>query len=239
MSTPMSVIQRTEQFDIQHGPGAVQVHGWLVYADGAMRQNIEGGELREPPEDPTELFPILAVYNEQKRKIGYQPPQQTYQPTPAERVREFHLRHEADAILINGWWYYGDGAQRDANILGPMIEPSPDPLERYKSQLIYREELLRRATADFNETKRQMVERAKFNLKESVAVPPPPCEIEQAQHHLKMLKARVSECQQAYDEARETLESVKPAWLREREAAAAANRERNEMFAAAVSGIQA
>ena len=115
------MIQRIEQFDIKHGPGAVQIRGRLVFPSGAMRQNIEGGELREPPEDPSELFPILAVYNEEKRKLGYQHPQQTYQPTAAERVQEFHLRHGSDAILINGWWYYGDGAQRDGTPVNVLI----------------------------------------------------------------------------------------------------------------------
>ena len=53
--------QRADQFDVKHGSNGLPIAGWLVFADGAMRQE-QTGEMREPPSDPKELFPILAVY---------------------------------------------------------------------------------------------------------------------------------------------------------------------------------
>ena len=225
-----------EQFDTKHGNDGLQIRGWLVFSDGAMRSEATG-EFREPPLDPHVLFPIIALYNETRRQQAQLEPVYRTQPTALQLVEAFHDRHGRDCIQINSWFYYSDGAQRDIDLQGALVEPSADDYERCKSIKIYYEELLRRATAEFEQIRSDMLKTAKLNLKYPSNTPPPP-NSERAVNQLKRLRARVAEYKQHFDEAKENLEAVTPHWLRMRPALDATAKSQNEEFAAAVGSVQ-
>ena len=59
---PMTWVQ---EFEEAHGVGqSVEVRGWLVYPDGAMREPGPYGASREPPEDDYERWKTIVSYHE-------------------------------------------------------------------------------------------------------------------------------------------------------------------------------
>lgn len=66
-----------------------------------------------------------------------------------ERIERFVKEH-GDYVCKNHWIYHHDGATRDLNALGPLIEPSRVPVEHFRNVLTYQEEKLRREIEAFD-----------------------------------------------------------------------------------------
>ena len=78
----------------------------------------------------------------------------------ANRVDEFNRRNGGDAILVNGFYLYSNGATRDANPLGLLCDPPKDELETLKLQKLYHGTLLDLAKDDFVGLKQQLASSA-------------------------------------------------------------------------------
>jgi hypothetical protein len=151
-------------------------------------------------------------------------------------VEHFSKRHGDDAIEIDGWLVYSDGAMRERNPMGALREPPPEPYEACRLRVQYREAKLRRATRAFDERKTVLLRTAHANLSHP-NTQPPPCDVAAAKRELGTLRRAVLRCQADLDTARKEMEANKPAWMREREVSAATNRAQNEAFAAAIEAI--
>jgi hypothetical protein len=80
----------------------------------------------------------------------------------AQRVQQFDAKHGDDGIAINGWLIFSDGAKREAsNPEGSLVEPPKDKQEQDKIQLLYQEEMLRRATENVQRKKQAVVQQTR------------------------------------------------------------------------------
>lgn len=152
-----------------------------------------------------------------------------------QRVQQFCIKHGNDAVPVDGWLLYSDGAKRERMLSGALVEPPNDPEERCRLQVKYHEARLRRATQAFEDLKNTLGNAAKACF-EGPAPQLLVCD-EQLQQ-LKELQQAVRECQSRLDEARERLKQAKPDSRRAYEAALAVNRERGAQFIAALNQIQ-
>ncbi len=231
--------QRIEDFDAKHGGSPVLVDGWWLLPDGAMREQSVLGALCEPSPDQNEQTRVQRVYQEELRRQVLSKAKQNIPPPPPPQdpARVFDAEHGRDAINIDGWLVYSDGAMRECNLLGALVPPPAEPYERCKIQVHYQEEKLKRAVQEFNDLKNHLLTAAKINLKESRNTLPPPDQSE-AERRLKALQVRVKIWKDRLDKACKALDENKPAWLRGREAAALSNRELNEQFVATIKQIE-
>jgi hypothetical protein len=156
--------------------------------------------------------------------------------TPRQRVEHFDKRHGGDAIEIDHWLYFSDGAMRELNPLGLLAEPPAEPYDAAKIRLRYHEEKLRRASRAFDERKAWLLNTARANLLQRQA-PPPPIYLAAAKRELNTLKRAVMKLQNDLEKARRDVEASKPAWLRTREEGNAASRASNEAFVSAIEEI--
>lgn len=73
------------------------------------------------------------------------------------RCDQFDAKHGNDAVqLIQGWFYFSDGARRETNTLGVLIEPPENPFQRAKLIVAYHEFKLKLAVAAFDHQKKIM-----------------------------------------------------------------------------------
>ena len=56
------IVQRIQQWDVEHGDDPVRIGGWLYFRDGAVRENHLYGQLIDPPEDHYERWKLIAKY---------------------------------------------------------------------------------------------------------------------------------------------------------------------------------
>jgi hypothetical protein len=153
-----------------------------------------------------------------------------------QRVAHFEQRHGNDAVEIDEWLVFSDGAMRECNPMGLLREPPAEPYDAARIVVRYHEERLRRATRAFSERKDALLRTARTNLGEA-QTPPPPCDLAAAKQELQRLRRGVVKCQADLDVARKDMEAKKPHWLRVREENTVANRARNEEFATAIEAI--
>src|SRR5437867_3730608 len=73
-----------------------------------------------------------------------------------QRIQSFDQRHggrEASVQSSGGWIYYRDGAKREAQPLGALVDPPTDSYELAQAVLNYYQASLARATTQFHELK--------------------------------------------------------------------------------------
>lgn len=150
----------------------------------------------------------------------------------------FDERHGSDCIQIQGdsfrgYLVYSDGAMRERSAYGAMSEPPVDPLERAKVQLVYHEELLRRATEDFDACKQNLLSLAQATYR-GEPLPPPESEIER----LNRLADVVRERRKTYQAAQERVEELTPANVKGQDAERARRRQQCDDFIASVRSIK-
>jgi hypothetical protein len=121
---------------------------------------------------------------------------------------------------------FEDGALREGNALGALIEPPGDPHLRAKRIRIYHEVMLERSVQAFHDQKTKILQIAKINLKAQFCGSPP-VDVGQAEAELKQLRATAKKCKSNLDKARDAEEAAKPERLRERERQDVANRAAN------------
>lgn len=151
-------------------------------------------------------------------------------------VEQFDAKHGADAIRIDGWFLYSNGARReDSQPYGMLLDPPKDIRECGKWRIKYREELLRRATEKFNEL-RQRLKTHIDNVRkyaDSNSPPSPPTEAQfealedakavvvRSQRALERVRTEVKD---AYENQPEVIERARRAAAKREEAAAAQDR---------------
>lgn len=150
----------------------------------------------------------------------------------------FDERHGSDCIQVQGgnfrgYLVYSDGAMRERSAYGAMSDPPSDPLERAKVQLVYHEELLRRAVEDFEKCKAHLLSLGSATFR-GEPLPPPESEIER----LNRLADVVRERRKAYEQAEQRVEEATPAHFREQDAERARRRQQSEDFMTAVRNIK-
>jgi hypothetical protein len=70
-------------------------------------------------------------------------------------VQEFDKRHDKSGRCLqhNGWWYWPDGACREYNPLGALMEPPADDKARLRNIATYHRAAVARAVRAFDEAK--------------------------------------------------------------------------------------
>ena len=150
------------------------------------------------------------------------------------RIEQFDLKHGSDAIRIDNWLVYSDGAMREVNPHGSLHEPPGNVHERCKIKVRYREELLQRAVNEFHDAKDQLLATAKARLRNG-----DPCESRtEAVAKLTELQTVVKERQRQLNIARTKLEASTPVGLRANTQVSAENKQKNETFISAISQIK-
>ncbi len=152
------------------------------------------------------------------------------------RVAEFDAQHGA-SVAEDGWILFEDGAAREANPMGALVDPPTKPWELAKRVLHYRDVCLKQAVAEFSQRKTYLLKAAAHNLKERLCGPPP-ADIAEAEAGLKQMQAKVRKCQKAYDAALKAVEDARPERLRQFLERDATNRSANQALIDRIDKIE-
>ena len=143
-----------------------------------------------------------------------------------QAAKEFDIRNGQDAVQINGWLVYSNGAMREVHPHGAYIDPPEDKYERAKIQVRYREALLRNAENDFNTLREALIANAEFGS------------AQEAVGQLRDSRKIVKQCRGALKLARDRMEAATPQGLLDAERADAQNRDETEAYLAAINEIK-
>jgi hypothetical protein len=144
------------------------------------------------------------------------------------RVKAFDNSH-GNFVCVDGWVLFEDGAQREKNPLGRLMEPPADPLELARKIEWYWQVRLDLAVDEFDCYKSRHLFHAKTSMRQQMASAP----LEQTPEvvkHLKELKKKVRTCQRKLEVAEEAIEQHKPQRLRDME-------EQNEQYREAADSL--
>ena len=158
------------------------------------------------------------------------------------RVAAFDEANGNDPIVIDEMLAFSNGALRDINPIGALIDPPADNYERMKLVKRYWEVRTQRAQEEFNHAKNHYVIHAKAGM-DAAAAPAPIEDETSAVEKLTALQRDVKACQAALAKVRKSLTaaantSTSVRNQREREARYAANRQSNSALLAAVEKIK-
>jgi len=154
----------------------------------------------------------------------------------AGRVKQFDLRHGGQGIVIGHMIYHSDGARRDIDSAGILLEPpepreirdrktrawipDPDsraPYERAGYIVRYWTARVERAVAKFKdlryELKQQALHAVNFAAAQTAPQPPSQARLDE----LKKLRDLVRAERKSLSKAREDMEAAKPRFMRVRE----------------------
>lgn len=141
------------------------------------------------------------------------------------RIRAFDQRNGGNAVLFNGWFYYPNGATRDGEPLGPLIDPSENEYERLTQILTYHKGRLVQAVRKFDALKEELVMSA-FPDGEAL-------------DRLKQLQTVVGERNEAVNAAKAQLDATDEGKQRERRRKQEAeNQAQQAAFKASVNAIR-
>lgn len=118
------------------------------------------------------------------------------------RIRAFDQRNGGNPVDHNQWLYYANGAKREFEPYGALIDPPADEYQRFTNVLRYHEGRLAKAMHSFQ------------NLREQLLMCPYPDKA--ALDELKRLQTLVGERNAAVAEAKEQLANTDVAKQRER-----------------------
>lgn len=74
----------------------------------------------------------------------------TFQSFVSQNVRAFDTKHGKNSVL-NGWIYFEDGAVRENDLLGRLIDPPEDEYEKLKNIIHYHRGRLAKAVSEFDQ----------------------------------------------------------------------------------------
>lgn len=221
-----------DAFDAAHGGDGVMIGRWLVFPDGACRTDtVQMG----PPVDKAELHRQIMRYHEARMAEADAENRRnnaTAVETPAQRVSRFDHENGNDAVAVEGWLLFSNGARREQQY-GALIGPPADPYELCRLQLRYHEQRLLVAAKQFEEKKAHLTTAAHYARQ--AGYPPPDAEALAA---LTTLQKEVRRRQRAVDAARAALVQNTPASRLARDAAVAAARDEAQAFIEKVSSIR-
>lgn len=155
-----------------------------------------------------------------------------------QRIEQFDTKNGDDAICIDGWLLFSNGAMRELNPLGALIDPPEDAIKRSRNIVRYRHELVQRAENEFKELKRQLLQQAQLSVQHAAANTPPPPPSNADLEKLKRLQELVQERRRQFADAREQLKNDMPEAMKEREARAVNIRESGMRLITALEGIK-
>lgn len=156
----------------------------------------------------------------------------------AHAKKQFDKQNGNDAIQIDGWLVFSNGAMREMAPVGIWCDPPNDTYACAKIKVKYREAKLAQATQAFKTLKQELTWQADNAVKYAAAeTPPEPPSADQIAE-LRNLQSMVRKCQKELTVARTELEQSKPPQMRMREQRAAANHDRNAKALQAVSEIK-
>ena len=128
----------------------------------------------------------------------------------AARVEKFHEIH-GNSISYDGHYLFEDGASREINPMGAMIDAPADPHTKAKRVELYWRIKLERATDQFHRLRAEI--KRGINYAERYGDPPPP----QAMFDdLTALQHKVIRLKKNHAKAATAVEQNKPKWLIER-----------------------
>ena len=156
-----------------------------------------------------------------------------YGNSVTERIQTFHRMH-GNCIISKGWVYFEDGAVRENNPYGPLIEPSNDPHERAKKVLFYYKLKLQEAVCEFDNHKTALRIQANAGAQSNPAPPPPS---QEALDHLKELRDQVKKLKDSVEKAEWDVENTLPEDLKRRRSESAKNRQDNQNFVSLLNEI--
>ena len=74
-----------------------------------------------------------------------------------QRVEQFDAKHGA-SVYTDGWVWFEDGAKREGNPMGPLLEQPANPVQRRQNIVRYYEILLDRKMREFDKLKKLLTE---------------------------------------------------------------------------------
>ena len=131
------------------------------------------------------------------------------------RIKAFDDSH-GNFVYVDGWLLFEDGAQRENNPLGALIDPPPDPLKLAKKIHRYWKVKLELAVEEFHHYRDLFLQHARNSCKQRRA-PAPLKSTDEVVKHLKELQKKVRACQGQLKAAEEVAEQHKPPRLKELE----------------------
>lgn len=138
-----------------------------------------------------------------------------------ENVKEFDRRHGECSVVVGGERLYPNGARRDVEPLGVMIEPPESDFQCLKLKVRYWQTLVDEAVQVFYDAKRDLLQAAK-GLSDRGFGPP---ELEEETTKLEQLQTIVKGRKRHLEEAKAELEKTPEAQrARQAEIQAAENR---------------
>ncbi len=141
----------------------------------------------------------------------------------SQRVQQWDLEQGGDALLIDHYYVFSNGAMRERNPCGAWMLPPADLYKRSKIQLKYHEELLREAAAKFLDLKNNLEAVCRVRARQG---DPPLAETDIAR--LKDLQSLVKQRQKAVEVARSVVDQHTPKEDKQRAEAHIKNIEDNE-----------
>lgn len=108
-----------------------------------------------------------------------------------KRIMEFDDRH-GPSVKQGRWIYYGDGASRDINSLGPLIEPPNDPVQRCRNILVYRQAVLDENVNEFDRLKEELMADGDGWADEEANI----TKMEKRKRRIRWLRKRLAEAQE-------------------------------------------
>jgi hypothetical protein len=152
-----------------------------------------------------------------------------------QRIAAFDRLHGA-SIFHEGFIRFEDGACREANPLGVMVDPPADPWDRAKRVLMYRKIIFQRAVRAFDQAKQGYAQMAQAQLNSQTCGPAPAMDFTTSE--LKRLQSAARAAKRSYDKAVAAVEAATPAWRRNMEAQNVRNRADNEALLNSVRSIE-
>ena len=142
-----------------------------------------------------------------------------------QRLKNFDDAH-GDYVVSDGFIFYEDGAIRELNPYGCLIEPPVDVYQCAKLKLKFCELKLALATEEFSISKRNILLQTKANIQGQYAAAPTEAQ-KNTVKQLKSLKQKVESWKRKVRQAKTNLEKNKPQRLIERENNSENNRQAN------------
>jgi hypothetical protein len=149
------------------------------------------------------------------------------------RREEFDKRHGGNAVQVDEWLVYSDGAMREVNPLGALLEPDADPFKCAQVVVRYYENRVQRAVEEFDAYKAHLTSFTTA-CRRNGHPPPGATELER----LKELQQTVQARQKELDAARDRLRDATPAHRKAREQVAAECKSASERMLSAIAGIK-
>lgn len=123
-----------------------------------------------------------------------------------QRCTQFDARHGGDAVQIApGWLLFADGATRETNTMGPLIEPPDNPFQRAKLIAAYHEHKLSLVVAEFDHHKKRLLSEGYIGSDAEIA-------------QLKELQTKVLAAKKAWQDAVDEQNKSDPSYVPPEEA---------------------